>query len=286
MEKSTKENNDGIPIGDLTVKEKEPTIEEIIEECGVGSTILMYHVKKGDIEKVALILEQCENIDARDSIGNTALSIAVYSHPMELDIAELLLKKGANINNTCNKLWSPLMLACAEFVPEKVDTIPLVELFLDNGANIHNTSEIYQTATMIASVFGSKKIVQTLISKGANINTKDINGKTATILAFEQGYLEIVEVLEKWPATMAIIVLQKLLCNDCCGDLSNLCDLIQFLGKEYNYIEFFEDEEEVEEQFNGPIYYQEIVFNPAYISPDFDEDEEEVEGGEEVEEDV
>ena len=249
MEKSTEKNNDGIPIGDLTVKEKEPTIEEIIEECGVGSTILMFYVKKGNIEKVALILAQSPNsINARNRCGQTALSMVTITGSMRHDIAELLLNNGADINNeTISRRCTPLMEICIGFIPlieehiylEQLffQKIAIVELFLDRGADINHLGENHETAIMIAALEnGRKELVQFLASRGADINVKNTGGNTAIMEASYLGFTNVVEVLEKWPATMAIILLQELCCYDCCGDMSNLCDLIQFLGNESNYI--------------------------------------------------
>ena len=286
MNNSTEKNNDAISTGDLAVKGRKVTRDEIYKTYGSDFSPLMHYVIKGDIENVLSEIE--ENPDTiKDSTrhSSTALSMAAITGPIRVDIAEILLDNGADINTENSGGWSPLMEACGRciffegnnFDVEQpfFDKIPIVELFLDRGADINHLGENHQTAimiaaqnentelveflasrgadinvkdrsgytaTMIESRYGKKNTVQALISNGADINTIDTEGKNATILAFEGENFEIVEVLDKWPATMAIIVLQELRCNDC-GDMTNFYDLIEFLGYQSNYIDFFEDEE-------------------------------------------
>jgi hypothetical protein len=89
---------------------------------------------------------------------------------------------------------------------------------------------------MLASFYGKKFTVQLLMSRGANINTMDNDGNTAIMSAIKEGNTETVEVLEKWPVTMAIIVLQELHCYNL-FDMSYLYDLIDFLGNECDYMD-------------------------------------------------
>ena len=73
-------------------------------------------------------------------------------------------------------------------------------------------------------------VVELLISEGANPNDKDRNGNSPIILASRGGHLDIVDIVNKWPLSMAIIVLQALYCH---LDASSLIDLRQYIGDEY-----------------------------------------------------
>jgi hypothetical protein len=54
------------------------------------------------------------------------------------------------------------------------------------------------------------QIIKILLLHGANINDIDSYGNNAMTYAFNYRHTEVVEVLQKWPLTMLIIVLQEL----------------------------------------------------------------------------
>jgi serine/threonine-protein phosphatase 6 regulatory ankyrin repeat subunit B len=222
-------NDDGVLTGDQIVEERVPTREEINIECGPTGTRLMFEVKKGNKKNVELLLKQGQDVNAKDKKNVCALILAALTHHT-IDIPKLLLDHGANINNICFERWSPLMYASAEL------SLPVIELFLDHNADINQTGKGCITSIMLASFYGSKVIVQLLMSRGANIRKIDVDGYTAIMTASQQGYIEIADVLEKWPATMAIILLQELHCYNL-FDMSYLYDLIEFLGDEYDYMD-------------------------------------------------
>jgi len=205
-----------------------PTRQEINEKCGETATRLMFEVIKGNKKNVRLVLEQGADVNAKDKKGMCSIVMVLDSPIHTIDIAKLLLEHGANINNICLEKWSPLMYASVEGDPI------MVELFLDHGAEINHMCNDNITSIMLASFYGKKVTVQLLMSKGANITTMDNDGNTAIMSATKEGHTEVVEVLEKWYATMAIILLQELHCYNL-FDMSYLYDLIQFLGHECDY---------------------------------------------------
>ncbi len=219
-----------VSIGGHIDEEVVPTREEINKECGETATRLMFEVRKCNKKNVVLVLEQGADVNAKDKKGVCALIMVVEIIRHNIDIAKILLDHGANINNICLEKWSPLMHASVEGDPI------MVELFLDHGAEINHACNNNITSIMLASFHGKKVAVQLLASKGADISILDNDGNTAIMSATQNGHFETVEVLERWYATMAIIVLQELHCYNL-FDMSYLNDLIEFLGYECDYID-------------------------------------------------
>ena len=109
--------------------------------------------------------------------------------------------------------------------------IGIVELLLDHGARLHAKEDAEGNCPILAASRGGHvNVVELLISKGANPNDKDKDGNSPIIVASIRGHLDIVDIVNKWPFSMAIIVLQELYCH---LDASSLIDLRQYIGVEY-----------------------------------------------------
>lgn len=258
----------GSPIGDEIDEEvKELTRDEIDRTFGCDFTALMCYVRKGNIRGVQRVIQTevqkeiqrevqkeikpyLRPINYANRHGESPLAMAAYTRPFRVDIAEILLDNGAEINTQNSGGWSPLMLACGSPITEKEECqydlqeqfsnkIAIVKLFLDRGADINHLGENHQTAIMIAAAkYKSAELVKLLVSRGADINVQNRDGYSAIMEASHFGYTEVVEVLEKWPVTMAIILLQELRCYHLLVDMSYLIDFIEFFGYEYDYIDY------------------------------------------------
>ena len=82
------------------------------ETKGNGYTALHIAVLKKDIELCELLLDNGANIDAESASGNSPLFVAVMDYRgNDGGIITFLIEKGANINH-CNKLgYSPLIMS-------------------------------------------------------------------------------------------------------------------------------------------------------------------------------
>jgi ankyrin repeat protein len=242
----------GSPIGDEIDEEvKEPTLDEIYKTFGYDFTALMFYVRKGNKKGVQREIQRHPpTINYENRHSESPLSMVAYTSPFRVDIAEILLDNGAEINTQNSGGWSPLMLACGRPIGEKEECqydleeqfskkIAIVNLFLDRGADINHLGENHQTAIMVAAAEDeSAELVKLLLSRGADINVQNRDGYTAIMEASYFGYTAVVEVFEKWPVTMAIILLQELRCYELLDDMSYLIDFIEFFGYEYDYIDY------------------------------------------------
>ncbi len=122
--------------------------------------LFMKHVEAGNLGEVEKLLDSGVDVNCkRTGDGGTALIIA--SGRSHLDVANLLVSRGANVNLSNQNGWTPLMAA------------------VSRGS--------YPTAAF-------------LLEKGADPNSKHIYGWTALKLASQKGKDDIVGVLKKFGA--------------------------------------------------------------------------------------
>lgn len=127
---------------------------------------------------VGWMLDNGVPVDIRNRLGATSLHSAAHNN--RLEIARLLLDKGAAVNakviNSDNR--TPLHEAAA------IGSTDLVQLILDRGADISAvTSDENQTPLHWAEKEGQIRTAELLIQRGADTTARDINGKTPLNLA-------------------------------------------------------------------------------------------------------
>jgi len=135
-------------------------IIDLLSKYGATGT-LSYAAGAGDIEKVRELIEQQANVNQRDENGKTPLHRAASMG--HIDVAELLLNKGANIDTKAG---------------------------LDENGS---------TSLQLAADKGKLHMVKLLVAKGADVNAKiqkeGHKDRTAKSLALGRNYKEIVEFL-------------------------------------------------------------------------------------------
>lgn len=167
---------------------------------------LFTQARNGRADRVAALIEEGVNVNARDSQGNSALIQAVDRRRGE--VAELLLSHGAQVCETAlhrsavrsdPDLFGKV-LSQAPNVPEIGDVALLhaaflgrtenVSLLLDAGVpvdSVHRTNG--RTAIMQAVDQGRVDTVELLIARGADLNARDPNGRS--VLDYARGSEEM-----------------------------------------------------------------------------------------------
>ena len=150
-------------------------------------TYLMVAAQYDSLDIAKLLIEKGANVNVRSPSGKTALWWAArYDH---LELAELLIEKGADVN--------------PKNMFDKVDLIgavqhghlEMVKLLIKKGADINAKNFYGKTALMIAIQQGHLELAELLIEQGADVNAKDSSGMTALMLAAQYAYLEMAELL-------------------------------------------------------------------------------------------
>lgn len=126
-------------------------------------------LNKDDLPKLeAMFQEQPELLKARTYWGNGLLQSALAQGSRGTPVVDLLLKKGADVNETDGCNTRPLDSAVAS------GSAPLVRLMLEKGAKVNSGA----TPVLFRSYNLSVEILQMLLTAGADINARNAQGQT------------------------------------------------------------------------------------------------------------
>jgi hypothetical protein len=148
------------------------------------------------VAAVAELLDLGLNVNAKDSVGWTALMMASLEGLP--DVAETLLRRGANPNIRSDKGETALFIAAGCFIVRtKADLVKergfdgdmrlrqlgapqrIVKSLIRAGAAVDVATSDRRTPLMNASMLGWTDVVRVLINAGANVKVKDTRGRTA-----------------------------------------------------------------------------------------------------------
>jgi len=143
-----------------------------------GNTPMMDAALDGNVEIAEILIKHGANINAdpnRLYMGNP-LYLAVLNH--NTDIVQLLLTHNAKVNISDS---NPLVQACAE------QNLEIVTMLLENGANVNKKNE-YGDSSLTACIKNGadEKLITLLIGHGFRINKKDKKGRTPAIIAVQE----------------------------------------------------------------------------------------------------
>jgi hypothetical protein len=150
----------------------------------------------GEFEHVKKLLSKIffkpdVNVKVISSLHEGKTALHIVSDKGFKNIAELLIKKGADINTKDNKGYTPLFRA---IISEKLE---LMELLINHGADINATNNGGKTVLHHATMKGKKDLAMFLIKMGADLNLKYLilGGYTPLHLAIEGHKYEIAIML-------------------------------------------------------------------------------------------
>ena len=106
-----------------------------------------------------------------------------------IEMAELLLSKGANVNMQTNNGSSSLMVA------SRYGHSDVVQTLLDKDAEVNMQNNNGSASLMFASQNGHNDVVKTLLDKGAQVNMQDNDGWSSLMIASQKGHSDTVKVL-------------------------------------------------------------------------------------------
>jgi hypothetical protein len=130
-------------------------------------------VKSGNENAVVAALEAGGNVNCFDERHYTPFFHAISPANAEpyLDIAEILIAHGADVNDPTLDGVTPLMRAFAD------DKIEAARFLLDHGVDIHKETEIgttaFDDALECGRIFGNEDLIQRMIDDGADVNRRD-----------------------------------------------------------------------------------------------------------------
>lgn len=186
------------PLLYLAVESEElKTVQHLLEkgadanqrtQDGVSPLLLACEQGSNDIAKLLV------NKGAKFDIPGKKRKFCPLHHAVrycDLEVVQLLLDKGADINIRSRDLWTPLQRAVET---ERLD-IDMLNLLIANGADIHTRSKDGFQPIHTAAKFGSLATLDRLVTHGSPINAQAYNGHTALSSAVASGKSDRVKFL-------------------------------------------------------------------------------------------
>ena len=153
-----------------------------------GTVPLVDAAERGDQAALANLLKQGTDVNVARSDGVTALHAAV--HADRLDIAETLLRAGANPVATDRYGVTPLYLAAVN------GSAAIMRRLLDAGADPNAVDPGGETALMTAARTGVPAAIELLIERGARVDAREPEyQQTALMIAVREGHDAAIDVL-------------------------------------------------------------------------------------------
>jgi len=131
------------------------------------------------LEIIAAILAGA-NVNARDSMGRTALMLAAFYNPNGAEVIRALIENGADVNAVDNNSMWALIWAIG---PDSVADAEAITALLSGGTDINAAGVYGVTALIAAATNPNPDMVYTLLVHGADVNARMVRGVTALSLA-------------------------------------------------------------------------------------------------------
>lgn len=187
----------GAPLADAAERLDRPKIRALLKQrAGVdtpqidGMTALHWATYHDDLELADLLVRAGANVRVANRYGVTPLSLACTNG--NASIVELLLKAGADANAALPGGETPLMTAA------RTGRLAPVKALLARGAVVDSKEDRRgQTALMWAAAEGHREVVQALIDAGADFLTRLPSGFTPLLFAIREGRIGVADVLLK-----------------------------------------------------------------------------------------
>ncbi|GFQ77336.1 hypothetical protein TNCT_578431 [Trichonephila clavata] len=182
------------PLFDAVVHSQKVAVQVFLERSHVdtcvswgGFTSLHLAAETGCLEIVNLLLKKGADVNAKTDQLNTALHLSSFNG--YTDIIKALIMNGAEIN-VHNVNGGTALHNAVENGHENI-----VGILLEYGAKVNAINGYNFSPINFAAYYGYLGIVKTLISFKAEINNITDGGATPLLLAAKSGHLEIVQFL-------------------------------------------------------------------------------------------
>ena len=127
---------------------------------------LMVLCEKGLVDELKKLLKSRKDLINQRSVQGWS-PIIVASYNSQLDVVKLLLKEGANINDTGHNGTSVLMYAKSAFVNDTIDDFYFLKFLLQEGALINQRDIHGRTVLDYIDKEKSKSLYGFLLDNGA-----------------------------------------------------------------------------------------------------------------------
>lgn len=177
------------------------------QESKFGSNLLLLAIRNQQYNPFKILLENKPNLEISNSYdGSSAIIEACEYKSYDIKFVELLIKKGANVNDVQvdiekeGKIKTPLMMAV------KTGKLNLVDLLVKSGADINYQNEYGQSALSESIMVNRYNIAYFLLQNGADYKQPifyrpDYSSTSESKEANEKGKpMYIADVLQEAPS--------------------------------------------------------------------------------------
>jgi uncharacterized protein len=139
--------------------------------------------------KIKLLILFVAVASALNSASAQTLNLFTAARSNDVNLTKTLLDAKADVNQTDDKGYTPLILATYN------DNFEVAQLLLKHGANTEIKDHSARTALMGASFKGNEREVKLLLDNGANASAADSKGLTSMMYAVMFGRISVIHVL-------------------------------------------------------------------------------------------
>jgi len=145
-----------------------------------------------DIDTIRFFLERGADVDSDAVDDNHSTLLHRASYHGNVEAAQLLLERGANINARNQVGQTPL-----HQVLNGSESQLTIQLLLKHGADVDALDIAKSTPLHLASQYGSAKATQLLLEHGASVHLQNNEGQTPSEVASENGHWAITQLLSE-----------------------------------------------------------------------------------------
>jgi len=158
-------------------------------DYGILSRKILLHVRKfGRLDIVDLLLKRGIDINSTvDFDGESALFYACENE--HIDVIKYLIKEGINIECENNNGSTCFIYTCYD------GKMKILKILIDNGANINHINKWGNNGFMMACYNGKIDTLKILIDNGANINHINERGNNGFMIACRNDFVDVVKLL-------------------------------------------------------------------------------------------
>jgi uncharacterized protein len=139
--------------------------------------------------KIKLLILCVAGASALSSASAQSPNLFTSARSNDVNLAKTLLDAKADVNQTDDKGYTPLILATYN------DNFEVAQLLLKHGANTEIKDHSGRTALMGASFKGNEREVRLLLDNGANASASDSKGMTSMMYAVMFGKISVIRTL-------------------------------------------------------------------------------------------
>lgn len=159
------------------------------------STELLNAVLAGDVAKAAAQLKNGADCNTKNEEGSTVLMLAAGNG--DLEMVELLIKAGAEVDATDARGWTALFKALFNY-EQNCGFPDVVSALIDAGADIEHQVAYGTRPLMIAAGYGEARVVDVLLLNGVDVAAVNEGGRNAKTMAETKDYVEVVNQLHMY----------------------------------------------------------------------------------------